>query len=83
MEHIEIHIMKTSHDVELAHIAGLLSQDDTNYLGTTCNLCENPIQYSHDEQTSEIGLVLVSDICSVVSCETCLGLALYAVCVVA
>jgi hypothetical protein len=87
MEHIEIHVMKSPRDVELAHIAGLIDLseklDDTQYLSTICNLCETHVRYTHDTETSAIGLVLVSDVQSIVSCETCLGLALHAVCVVA
>ena len=66
MKHIEVHLLNDSRDVELAGIAGLLL---TSYVDS-CEICDSQIAVPHDPCA-----VVLSDTSSVVSCESCLGVA--------
>ena len=70
MEHIELHVMKSSHDVELAMIAGLLDEfEDTAELA--CSLCEQLISLT-GKADGNSALILISESTATLSCESCL-----------
>lgn len=77
MEHIEIHVVTTTHDTELAAIAGLLDNQADNFPYPLCEMCEMTIQLEHDKtESSPVALVLISEDADKISCEPCLGVAL-------
>lgn len=68
MEHIEIHVMKNPHDVELAVIAGLIDEfEDTVELA--CGLCD---QLIHFTENAAAGFIVLSEDTEIISCEACL-----------
>lgn len=68
MKHIELHILENEYDVELANMAGLLD-DDLELFETICIMCEGLIQlHTHEE----IGVIVLTDTTSKLSCEACL-----------
>lgn len=77
MEHIEVHVVTTTHDTELAALAGLLDNQADNFPYPLCEMCEMTIPLEHDKtESSPIALVLISEESETISCETCLGVAL-------
>ena len=69
MEHIEIHVMKSPHDVELAMVAGLLDEfEDTVEL--KCEVCDDLIHFSNTDPKQ--GYIVLSTEKMIISCDTCL-----------
>ena len=66
MEHIEIHVIDSHKDLELAELAGLL--DDALVRDTICNSCEELIP----SNKSAKAFITVSETSSKLSCEMCL-----------
>ena len=77
MEHIEVHVVTTTHDTELATLAGLLDNQADNFPYPLCEMCEMTIPLEHDKtESSPVALVLISEDADKISCEPCLGVAL-------
>lgn len=75
MEHLEVHIIKSSHDMELATIAGLFDEfEDLSQM--SCDLCEEVISFT---SRGSLGLIVLSDSKMKKSCETCLTVAIQTV----
>jgi hypothetical protein len=69
MEHLELHVLNSSHDIELAIIAGLIDEfEDVDKVA--CNLCEGLIQFN--SKTPKIGFIVLSEETMTISCDTCL-----------
>ena len=66
MEHIEIHVIDSHKDLELAELAGLL--DNNPVRDTICNSCEELIP----SNKSAKAFITVSETSSKLSCEMCL-----------
>jgi hypothetical protein len=83
MEHLELHVVKSPRDVELAHIAGLLESGpdatNTEFLSMSCELCNTLIEFSQDVDLTPTGMILVSEHNAVSTCDSCLGFAIQAV----
>ena len=72
MKHLEIHIIESTHDFDLANIAGLLN-DDVALYDTICVLCEKLISSDGDaRQTSLPVYVILNDEQCIVCCSSCL-----------
>lgn len=72
MKHIELHIIESTHDFELANIAGLLN-DDVALYDTICDICEQLVYSEGDAKSAKLpSHVLLSDEASVLSCDSCL-----------
>lgn len=77
MEHLEIHVIASTHDTELAVIAGLIPEGDPSFPNVECQMCEVTIQLDHSRHpSSPFAYVLLNEDEEKVSCEPCLGVAL-------
>lgn len=72
MKHIEVHVVESPHDLELAITAGLLEDGDTPFI-ISCGLCQTLILLNHDAPPAHIVLAGNSQ---AITCDKCLGLAL-------
>jgi len=72
MEHLEIHAITSSHDTELAVLAGLLQEDFSQLTAVDCQICEVPVKL---DQTNSSAFIVVSEEEERISCELCLGVA--------
>lgn len=76
MKHIEVHVVYSPGDLELAQVGGILEDSDTPMI-VTCSLCEEMILLPTEPRSdTPQAHVLVSDTGQAISCESCLGLAL-------
>ena len=72
MEHLEVHVIKSSRDMELAIIAGLIDEfEEISQL--TCDICEEVVSFSRNDSLSA---VVLSDSSMKKSCESCLTVAI-------
>lgn len=76
MKSIEVHVVSSPHDLELAQSAGLLDENNTPMI-VTCGLCQTLILLptQPNSETPQAHIVL-SDEEQTISCNLCLGLAL-------
>jgi hypothetical protein len=71
MKHIEVHVIESRKDLELAQLAGLL--DDALVRDTICDSCEKLIPSNKSAKMSKpLAFVTVSETSSKLSCEVCL-----------
>ena len=78
MEHLELHTIRSSHDMELAIIAGLLDEfDEISYM--TCDICDGMVAFV---DADSLGLILLSEEGIKKSCESCLTVAVQTVIVI-
>lgn len=76
MEHLELHVIKSSHDIELAVIAGLMDEFEDE-ADISCDLCEKVVEFHL--AVPQLGFILLSEDQMKISCETCLTVAVDAV----
>ena len=71
MKHIEVHVIESRKDMELAELAGLL--DDSPIGDTICDYCEQLILSRKSAKVSKsLAFITVSETSSKLSCEMCL-----------
>ena len=75
MKHIEVHVVNTPTDLELAYIAGLLEGEGAPFF-ITCELCEELILLASTESNKGGGHIILLEEHSITSCYSCVGLAL-------
>jgi hypothetical protein len=79
MEHLELHVIKSSHDIELAIIAGLIDEfEDVEKVA--CNLCEELVEFT--SKKSVTGFIILSEEKMTISCDSCLTSSIESVSVV-
>lgn len=75
MKHLEVHVVNTPTDLELAYTAGLLEGEGAPFF-ITCELCEELILLSSTESSRGGGHIILLEEKSITSCYSCVGLAL-------
>lgn len=75
MKHIEVHVVNTPTDLELAYMAGLLEGEGAPFF-ITCELCEELILLASTESSKGGGHIILLEEQSITSCYSCVGLAL-------
>jgi hypothetical protein len=73
MKHIEVHVVESPADLELAITAGLLDDSDTPFI-ISCGLCETLIVLSNSDAPP--AHVVLAGNSQAIACDNCLGLAL-------
>lgn len=71
MKHLEVHVLETQHDLELAIIAGLLPEDENSDF-LFCDVCDSDIQV--DQKPA---VLLLNDELARLSCLACSSTAIY------
>jgi len=72
MKHLEVHIIESIHDFELANLSGLLD-DDVALYDTICEICEQLVYSDGDARNAKLPVyVTLSDEACVISCDSCL-----------
>ena len=69
MEHLEMHVITSNQDTELAVVAGLVDE----FAELSCKLCEEVISFTNIKTASQgMALIVLSEDDMIISCETCL-----------
>jgi hypothetical protein len=75
MKHIEVHIVKTPSDLEMAYTAGLLEGEGAPFF-ITCDSCKELISLEQEPSHVGGGHILLTHNGSTIACYPCVGLAL-------
>jgi hypothetical protein len=73
MKHLEIHMINSFKDLELATVAGLL---DGIPLFVACSICSDMLLLDRSAATTGSAYIVLHEDDSMISCNMCLGLAL-------
>jgi len=69
MEHLEMHVITTPHDTELAVVAGLIDE----FADLSCKVCDEVIPFTNIPTANRnMAVIILSEDDIVISCETCL-----------